>query len=273
MTWQLQPSSCEQRPETPEHIRSWQKKWENKTTAWHKQEAHPKLLKYLDKLMPGGPDSAGSMGARVLFPLCGKTVDMAFLSCAGYRVVGIDCAGQAFDEFAAEHSAIEATMPVTLPKEIDPKSFKASAMMPKQQEKDMARMPQPIILVEGDFLALGSKEAEALVPFDAVFDRGSFVAIDPASRPQYAQVLGSLVAPGGKVLLAAVERDATSDGRFGPPFELTEAQVRKLCGDKFEVVLLERNDVFALPAEKRWQEMGVTRFHECTYLLTRRQEK
>merc|ERR1711879_1056568 len=97
------------------------------------------------------------------------------------------------------------------------------AMMPKPLEKDVVTMPQPIILVEGDFLALGSKEAQALVPFDAAFDRGSFVAVDPASRAKYAQVLSALMAPGGRVLLQAVEKDVPSDGRLGPPFELSEA--------------------------------------------------
>jgi len=267
VAWQLQSSRCEERPVRPDHLNFWTKRWDDHQTGWHLQEAHPVLRRYLDKLLPGGPENAGSMGARMLFPLCGKTVDMAFLSRAGYRIVGIEGVGQAIEEFAAEHSATGATMSVTLPKEIDAKRFKASAMMPKADEKDMARMPQPIILVEGDFLALGPQEAAALVPFEAAFDRGSLVAVDPSVRAQYMQVMSSMIAPGGRVLLVAVERDATKDGKRGPPFEVTEADLRTLCAKTFDVSLLERTDVLA--QNQRFKDLGVTRMNECVYLLTR----
>merc|ERR1719296_32838 len=138
-------------------------------------------------------------------------------------------------------------------------------MMPKPDEKDMSRMPQPIILVEGDFLALGPQEAAALVPFEAAFDRGSLVAVNPSVRAQYMKVMSSLIAPGGRILLVTVERDATKDGKRGPPFEVTEADLRTLCANTFDVTLLERKDVLA--ENQHFQAQGVSRMNECAYLL------
>lgn len=83
------------------------------------------------------------MGARILVPLCGKTVDMAFLARSGYRVLGIDCVKNAVDEFAAEHSATGEAVPVHLPKEVDVERFKAHAMMPKPAEGEDWVGPTP----------------------------------------------------------------------------------------------------------------------------------
>lgn len=58
--------------------------------------------------------------------------------------------------------------------------------------------------------------------FDAAFDRGALIAIEPEDRPQYVSVLTSLMAPGGKILLVAIEHEPA----FGPPHSLNEAQVR-----------------------------------------------
>ena len=67
--------------------------------------------------------------------------------------------------------------------------------------------------------------------FDAAFDRGALVAIEPSDRRAYAATLTGLMAPTGRVLLVAVEHDAFSDGRLGPPFNVSEVQVRDLFGD------------------------------------------
>ena len=76
------------------------------------------------------------------------------------------------------------------------------------------------------------------------------------------------MAPTGRVLLVAVEHDAFSDGRMGPPFNVSEVQVRELFGEDFAVELLQREDRFEL--EPTWRKRGCTHFAEVAYLLTRR---
>mmetsp|Transcript_11449 Transcript_11449/g.15399 ORF Transcript_11449/g.15399 Transcript_11449/m.15399 type:complete len:148 (-) Transcript_11449:62-505(-) len=133
---------------------------------------------------------------------------------------------------------------------------------------DGQRMPSPILFVLGDFLAIGEPEAQALVPFDAAFDRGGLVAVAPGERRRYAEALASLLQPGGRLLLVTVEHDAFADGRLGPPFEVTEGEVRTLFGGSFEIRLLRREDRFHADAGMRAR--GCTRFNECAYLLTRK---
>ena len=50
-------------------------------------------------------------------------------------------------------------------------------------------------------------------------------------RPAYARVLTELMAPEGRVLLVTVEHDDAGGRFFGPPYEVSEAQVHELlCG-------------------------------------------
>ena len=75
-----------------------------------------------------------------------------------------------------------------------------------------------MILLEGDFLTLGALEAAALVPFEAAFDRGALVAVEPKERRRYALALKELIKEEGKVLLVAVEHNGFTKQR-GPPYE------------------------------------------------------
>jgi len=60
--------------------------------------------------------------------------------------------------------------------------------------------------------------------FDAAFDRGSLVAIDPELRERYAAALAPLVRPGGRILLVTVFHDPFKDGRSAaPPTRLRRA--------------------------------------------------
>lgn len=249
-----------------ERLERWSGKWSAGQLGWHLQEVHPKLKKYLSDLVPSPADPKGGMGSRVLFPLCGKTVDMTFLAQRGFRVLGVDGIFSAIEEFAKEQSELGTPFPVQLPPAIDPTKFRAHAVIvsPAAGLNSDEEPPPPVILVEGDFLALGDSEAEALLPFDAAFDRGSLVAVEPKDRREYAQALTGLIAPGGRVLLIATEHDAFADGRLGPPFEVLESDVRTLFEASFAVRQLHRADI------EDFRERGCTRAAEAVYLLTRR---
>lgn len=244
---------------------SWSARWDAQRTSWHLTDVNPYLKRYMKELLPGG---SGGLGPRILVPLCGKAVDVGFLARNGYRVLGVEGVAKAVDELAAECSATGAAVPVALPPDVDPTRFRARALMPRTDAETATTMPQPVIVLEGDFLALGPKEAEVLVPLDAAFDRGGLVAVEPGDRPRYVQVLADMVAPGGRVLLVVTEHDPFANGSLGPPFEVTEAEVRTLCAERFDVKLLVRED--RLDQDKGMRERGASRFHEVVYLLTRR---
>ena len=59
----------------------WHEKWQKQQMGWHEPEANPLLLAHIDAL-------ALSENSRVFLPLCGKTLDIAWLLAQGYQVRG-----------------------------------------------------------------------------------------------------------------------------------------------------------------------------------------
>ena len=73
----------------------WIQRWENNDIGFHEEQVNPRLVNHLDQLeLPEG--------SRVLVPLCGKTVDIAWLLANGYRVAGAELSGLAIAQLFAE---------------------------------------------------------------------------------------------------------------------------------------------------------------------------
>eukprot|EP00930_Biecheleria_cincta_P036911 TRINITY_DN25298_c0_g3_i1.p1 TRINITY_DN25298_c0_g3~~TRINITY_DN25298_c0_g3_i1.p1 ORF type:complete len:361 (+),score=44.61 TRINITY_DN25298_c0_g3_i1:267-1349(+) len=266
-------------PLDSDRLKRWNERWAAGQTSWHLETVHPALVEFLKELLPPSASSSAEhgMGPRVLFPLCGKSMDMAFLARRSYRVVGVEGVRKAIEDFAKEQgvpipTAQGATMHVNFPPGVDPARFRGHAVLVSADPEAPTRATAapPAVFVEGDFLQLGSEAAAALVPFDAAFDRGGLVAVEPADRVRYAEVLGYLLAPGARLLLVTVEHDAFADGRLGPPFEVPEAEVRQLFGStSWEVQLLRRED--RLPHDAGMRSRGCSRFGEGVYMIAKKQ--
>jgi thiopurine S-methyltransferase len=128
-------------------------------------------------------------------------------------------------------------------------------------------------LLKGDFFDLDHQTTSGT--FDAVWDRGSMVAITPDLRDKYADVLGKLISPGGKILLVALERrEGEEEARnAGPPFSLSEADVRNIYSRKDwveSITLLEEIDVFAKAPAEAARFPGVTKFFELVFLIQKK---
>lgn len=228
--WQLRSGS-----ERAPRLERWQGRWDDSITSWHLDELNPVLEKHLPAIAP--LPRAGVPRARVLFPLCGASVDLSQLALRGYEVVGIEAIGLALERLRREF---------------------------EEQQPAPGLLKGLMRGVQADFIELDAQTRAELGKFDASFDRGALVAVTPEDRPKYAETLTSLMATGGKVLLVAVEHEPA----FGPPYSVDGSEVRRLFGRDFEVRELSREDKFAL--EPRWKERGATRFEEVTYVLTKR---
>jgi thiopurine S-methyltransferase len=81
--------------EDSENLSMWSKKWKTGSTGWHRPKVHESLLKFENDLLP-------NKNSHVLVPLCGKTVDMAYLAQHEnvQQVVGIDGIAQAMQAFS-----------------------------------------------------------------------------------------------------------------------------------------------------------------------------
>ncbi len=167
-------------------------------------------------------------GARVFVPLAGKSLDMIWLAAQGHHVVGIELAAEAVRAFADENGPVDR-----------------------------------VELRCGDLFEL---DPASLGRIDAVFDRGSLVALPPALRQRYAAQLARLSPPGTRTLLVSMEYDQSKMN--GPPHAVPEAEVQALFGATHDIALLERND--AVDDFPRFAQRGVTALSEASYRLTRR---
>jgi thiopurine S-methyltransferase len=194
--------------------------WKTREIGWHRNDIGESLIKYGQRVIPGlvtgdttnGVTDCPAEPMRVFVPLCGKTVDMSFLASQVVvsEVVGIDGIQQALDEYAEENKQLNI-------KKVDP----AGQFDRLQGDK--------VTLLQGDFFHLS--ESDTGGRFDAIYDRGSMVAIDPSLRADYVNILSGLIKPGGRILLVAiVRRTGTDEDKTGPPFSVTEEDVRELYG-------------------------------------------
>jgi thiopurine S-methyltransferase len=164
---------------------------------------------------------------RVLFSLCGKTVDMAYLSKKEgvAQVVGIDGVMKALEEFGTENPELEM-------KKVASKNGKHERLEGNK-----------ITLLKGDFFDLDETATDGR--FEAIVDRASLVAIQPSLREEYVKVMGNLIKPGGKIMLVVIERKSgTEADKSGPPFSVPQAELRRLYeGQDWveSVTLIEEN--------------------------------
>jgi thiopurine S-methyltransferase len=216
-------------------------------------------LNYGSKIIPSfeSGDETCPNPIRIFVPLCGKTVDMAFLATHNSisEIVGIDGVRKALDEFAATHGS-----------ELD-------IVEVDDQNDGYERLTgKSITLLKGDFFEL--KDAHTGGKFDAVWDRASIVAIDPSMREAYVATMSLLVKPGGSLLVSTLDRRTGTEEamKSGPPFSVPESELRRLYeGQDWveSVELLDEVDEFeANPDQKaRFVSQGITSFYELLFLI------
>lgn len=74
----------------------WQQRWADNQIGFHQAQVNPYLQKYW-------PTLGLVPGSRVLVPLCGKSLDLAWLAGQGHRVLGVELSRRAVEAFFREH--------------------------------------------------------------------------------------------------------------------------------------------------------------------------
>lgn len=203
-------------------LEKWQKRWQMGNTRWHRSDVHPSLAKYFDSRILQDKFPMG--GARILVPLCGKTVDMAHLALKRKvnEVVGVDGVPQALQEFIEENPDLE---------------------IQETNQGIGIWKGFSTTLINADFFELDLVTAGGT--FDGAWDRGALVAIEPRLRAAYVQQLGTLVS--GTILLSTYVRP-NGDTSTGPPFSIDEAEVRRLFDQPWveSIQVLEEHSALAM---------------------------
>ena len=212
----------------------WHDRWRDNRIGFHETAVNPHLQNYLSEFnLPAG--------SKIFVPLCGKAVDMAWLAEQGYEVVGIEISRVALEAFFAEQE-LEYTCTDT--------------------DRFRVYRSGRITLLEGDFYDL---ETEDIKDCAMVYDRASLIAMEAPDRPDYYRHMLSILPATCNMLLIALEYDQAE--MRGPPFAVSEAEVRSRYADDFSIRLLERNSI--VDERPRWRNAGLSAIDELVFRLDR----
>lgn len=187
----------------------WHDRWASNEIGFHKSEANPLLVKYVD-------DLSLTAGSRVFLPLCGKTLDIGWLLSRGYRVAGAELSAVAIEQLFADLG-------------VPPTITKVGAL-------DHYHAPQLDIFV-GDIFQL---TPALLGSVDAVYDRAALVALPQDMRARYAAHLVTLTAHAPQLLISFEYDQRAMDG---PPFSVSQEEIRQHYGQRYDITVLTSLDV------------------------------
>ncbi|MEM7293909.1 MAG: thiopurine S-methyltransferase [Pseudomonadota bacterium] len=179
----------------------WHRKWEANELGFHQEKVNSRLVKYWPQL---GVEAADA----VFVPLCGKSLDIAWLA-QRHAVVGSELSDIAVRDYFTEQG---------------------QAPVVSSEARFTRYSAGNAQLLCGDFFDLTSDDLAGAM---AVFDRAALIALPPDLRIRYAKRLGELLAPGGKILLITMIYDQSK--MQGPPFSIPEEEVEDLFSDTFAI--------------------------------------
>ncbi|SHE92753.1 thiopurine S-methyltransferase [Microbulbifer donghaiensis] len=187
----------------------WHRKWADNEIGFHASEANPLLVKHFGAL-------SLTTGSRVFVPLCGKTLDIAWLLAQGYRVVGAELSRLAIEQL-----------------------FEGLGVKPEiaQVGNILHFRAESIDVFVGDIFDLS---AETLGQVDAVYDRAALVALPEDMRKRYTRHLLEITQSAPQLLIT-FEYDQSLQP--GPPFSISSAEVEQHYSDHYALTLAESQDV------------------------------
>ena len=184
----------------------WHEKWASNDIGFHESEPHPFLVDHCNALDL-------KAGSRVLIPLCGKTLDIAWLLSQGYRVAGAELSEVAVQQLFA---ALDVMPQVVIYDEI--KHYSADC----------------IDIFVGDIFDLS---AGLLGVIDAIYDRGALVALPADVRLRYSDHLQKISGQASQLLVVYSYDQGEMEG---PPFSLSEQEIAKHYSSNYQITLQEQ---------------------------------
>ncbi|MFT7235658.1 MAG: thiopurine S-methyltransferase [Methylophagaceae bacterium] len=187
----------------------WHQKWESKQIGFHRDQVNHLLVKYLSAL-----DLIA--GQTIFLPLCGKTVDIAWLMGQGLFVRGIELHEPAVIELFASLS-------------LKPEVIKVGDL--KQYSV------KGLVVFVGDIFNLTSS---ILGEVNAVYDRAAIVALPETMRSDYAYQVMTVSQKSQQLMINYVYDQAQMQG---PPFSVSNEELILYFEDHYAMTLLSERIV------------------------------
>lgn len=201
----------------------WLDRWANGRTGWHEADGNAGLKSHW----------RGAEGT-VLVPLCGKSPDLLWLAHRGHHVVGVELAEAAIRDFFAEQGL----------------TFEWHELDGLDR---FDCVEAPISIYCGDYFDFDAG------PFDALYDRGALVAVNPGQRSRYVEHTQHLLRPDSHRLVVTLEYDQAIVS--GPPFAVTATEVLEFWPDLARVA--ETDDFDSCPP--KFRAAGLTEISEVVW--------
>jgi len=212
----------------------WIERWQQNQIGFHLPTVNRRLVEQ-SSVLPQ------QVGARVFVPLCGKTIDLAWLAERGLQAVGVELSSLAVEAFFRERGWT-------------PTVTRRGAFTHSEANN--------VEILCGDFFAL---DVATVGELHGYYDRAALVALPPSLRRAYVTKLATLLSPRTRGLLVAL--GYLDEEMQSPPFSVPEAEVRALFEPAFQVDHLASHDV--LEDEPRMRDRGLSRLQEHVYSIHR----
>lgn len=211
----------------------WQQRWADNQIGFHQAQVNPYLQTYWPQLQL-------APGSRVLVPLCGKSLDLAWLAGQGHRVLGVELSRRAVEDFFREHG-LEAEV--------------------RQQGAFEVWRSGDVQLWCGDFFALRAEDVADCV---GLYDRAAVIALPVQMRARYMQLLSGLLPANSRGLVVTLEYDQSL--LAGPPFSVRDEELRQGFAG-WQVDQLEAVEV--IEGSPKFVQAGASSLLERVYRLSR----
>lgn len=183
----------------------WHQAWAENRIGFHMSEVNPTLIKFCEKITQ-------CEKRKVLLPLCGKTLDLIWFSEKVEKVYGVELSESAILQF-----------------------FEENELEYKTREEGPFKIftSKNIEIYCGDFFEFPIEK----LGVELVFDRGALVALPLEMRMNYLQKMKNELPKGSKWLLDVFDYDQNK--MDGPPFSVSEDEIRSQLGDEFKIELID----------------------------------
>lgn len=185
----------------------WHNKWEINQIGFHMNRPNPLLINHIQTLqLP--------KNSTLFLPLCGKTLDIAYLLAQGFKIIGNELSEIAIKALFDE---LELTPEITTTGNF------------KRYQADR------ISIYVGDFFDLSHQE---LGTIDATYDRAALIALPIETRKRYAKHLTKITNNAPQLLISL---DYDQGIMNGPPFSVDSDELNQHYSTLYHMDCVESN--------------------------------
>lgn len=183
----------------------WHNKWKTNDIGFHNDSVHPLLARHWKAL--NGPE-----GSRIFLPLCGKTVDIAWLLSEGHQIVGVELSELAIKQLFNDLN-------------VKPTISNVGNLVRYHAEN--------IDIYVGDIFEISTKVIGCI---DAIYDRAALVALPFEIRKRYGAHIQVITNTAPQLLICFEYEQQQIDG---PPFSIEQHELTQHYGDSYNLNFIE----------------------------------